>query len=84
MKDYLCFEKRITTNKNLYLQFSEFDNKYHVFDFDISLTTKGQDHAGLFITLGIWKYYLFFEVSDWRHWNEKENCWCDPNNTEEW
>lgn len=84
MKDFLCFEKSITKNKNLSIQISEFDNKYHVFDFNVSLTTKGQDHAGLFFSIGIWKYYLFVEIFDYRHWDEKENRWCDPKIPKEW
>lgn len=34
-----------------------------------------QDHAGMFLTLGLFGYEVIFHVYDNRHWNDEEGRW---------
>ena len=45
--------------------------------FDINLEWRGSDHAGPGIELSLLGRTILFKIYDIRHWNSKENNWCD-------
>jgi len=48
----------------------------YLFSIDFRLTFR-QDHAGLFVGLGICGYELLINVHDIRHWNAEKDCWLE-------
>lgn len=70
---YKSFFYPLTKNKTLEVEFDS-TNTYSWFDFSFVLTKKS-DHAGLYITLSLFKLELRIQIYDNRHWNYEENRW---------
>ncbi len=45
-----------------------------IFDLFIRLTHR-QDHAGIYLGLGIFGFNAEFQIYDCRHWNKNTNSW---------
>ena len=43
--------------------------------FVFSFSFRGQDHAGLRINFGLFKYRFDTQIYDIRQWNYETNCW---------
>jgi hypothetical protein len=70
---YKSFFYPLTKNKTLEVEIDS-TNTYSWFDFSFVLTKKS-DHAGLYITLSLFKWELRFQINDNRHWDYDENRW---------
>jgi hypothetical protein len=70
---YKSFFYPLTKNKTLEVEIDS-TNTYSWFDFSFVLTKKS-DHAGLYITISLFKWELRIQISDNRHWNWDENRW---------
>jgi len=66
-------EFKITKNK-AFEGYVGFDNDYAWFAF-VTRWSKKCDHAGLFFEFTLWKFHMWFEIHDTRHWWEDENRW---------
>jgi hypothetical protein len=33
------------------------------------------DHAGLFMSISLFRFTVEFQIYDHRHWDDEENCW---------
>ncbi len=63
-------EFKITKNK-AFEGYVGFDNDYAWFSF-VTRWTKNTDHAGFFFEIMLWKFHMYFEIHDTRHWNYDE------------
>ena len=80
--DYIEFDEPWTVNKNVSFQLSKSEEPHDLFDFTFRWDLRGQDHAGLYISVTLWKYWTVFNIYDKRHWNDDENRWYHYD--EEW
>ena len=49
-----------------------------LFGFRLQLRTK-IDHAGLFMSVSLFRFTVEFNFRDCRHWDYDNNCWGTPN-----
>ena len=66
-----CWDKKLSEHKHLELQI---DKTADIVSFDFRYTIR-QDHAGLFLTVGLFGYEAIFNIYDTRHWNYEERRW---------
>lgn len=79
-KSIKCWDKKLSKNKHCELQI---DKTSDIISFDLRYTIR-QDHAGFFITLGLFGYEAIFNIYDVRHWNRKENRWYIYGENKDW
>lgn len=73
----MTLERKISFTKNKYFcfQLSFWKNdKENIFHFIIRLN-KRSDHAGLNLSLSIWKFMIDFQIYDNRHWDYDKDAW---------
>jgi len=68
----MVFYRSITKNKSIEIQFDKFEGSTNIFSFIFNLT-HSMDHAGLNISIDIWKYSFHFIIYDNRHWDYDNN-----------
>ena len=69
----------LSTNKSFEIQIAQFGLQY-LFNLDIDLNWKGEDHAGPSITLEILGVYFNAKFYDHRHWDWDNNTWAVYDN----
>jgi len=69
MNDWIYFEKRIIGTKHKYinLQIGWDKESTTIFGFNFRLSRK-EDHAGLNTWFNLFRFYIFFYITDNRHW----------------
>ena len=70
----MFFHKRLTKNKGLEVQLSNFGKSGNLFSFVIDWTRR-QDHAGLMFKIEVVGLFFSFVLHDYRHWDRKLNRW---------
>ena len=73
-KDYICWEKRITTNKCLEIQLSKW-SKSRIFEISLDTCWIGQDHGGIRFDIELLGYFFNIGFFDHRHWDYDNHCW---------
>lgn len=77
--DYLEFDKRLpfTENKAVSFQVSKFAPG-NIFDLTFRLSWRGEDHAGVLLSVQVLRWFVMVNLYDTRHWNYKKNDWYEP------
>ncbi len=74
-----CLSGQLTKHKFWELQF---DKTADVVSVDFRYTIR-QDHAGLFVSFGLFGYDAILNVYDNRHWHEEKGRWINYDDKEE-
>jgi hypothetical protein len=80
-RDLYQGEWQITKHKNLEIGF--FFYMYKLFEFDLDIEWRGNDHAGPKFEFCILGLEFRIAMPDTRHWHYSENRWIDYNDPEE-
>jgi len=73
-KDYIEYDRKITTNKSVEVQFSRWE-AYNIFEFSFDTIWFGQDHGGIGFDIEVLGYYFSAKIYDIRHWDYENHCW---------
>ena len=73
-----CKDVTIKKNKSIEFQTSiwNFKNQFTFLDLNFQITWK-RDHAGFMASITILNFFVSFVFYDHRHWNRKENRYCN-------
>jgi hypothetical protein len=66
-------EWRLTKNKTLELQFSEY--RFNILEFQLDLNWRQTDHAGPWLMINLFGYSMDLRIYDNRHWDDTTNTW---------
>lgn len=61
--------------KHKHWEFEIIRHSYDLFEVAINFTVRGQDHAGLRLSLALFGYSVKLDIYDSRHWDYDNNCW---------
>lgn len=77
-KDYKnLFLKHGRLTKNKHWELESHKDQQRIVSFELSLSFRNKDHAGLEIGLGICGVDIAFRIYDTRHWDYENNQWID-------
>ena len=72
--NYLCWDKKLTNNKNFEIQISKFE-PHELFLFKVDFRFWGSDHQGPSFEIDLFGYLFNIQIYDRRHWNWDEDRW---------
>ena len=73
-KDYIEYDRKITTNKAVEVQFSKWQAQ-SIFEFGLNTIWFGEDHGGIGFDIELFGYFFQAKIYDVRHWDYKNHCW---------
>lgn len=73
-KHYIVYEPRLTENWAMEFQISRF-SPYSIFNIELDLAWRGEDHAGPGIKLEIWSYMFSLRLYNVNHWDYETGTW---------
>ena len=69
------FSKTVQLSRNKFFEFEIIRYKRYLFEFNLDINWRGQDHAGPNLEIGIFGYSVCVRIYDSRHWNHIKNTW---------
>jgi hypothetical protein len=72
--DYICYDRKITKNKCIKLQFTKWPAN-RIFEVSLDTCWIGQDHGGIRFDLEVFGYFFNISLYDHRHWDYVNHCW---------
>lgn len=84
-RDYFYRHWQVSKNKSFEIQLFR-DSFYDLFELNLDLSWRGEDHAGPSLEIGIGKYQLNIKLYDHRHWDYEKGNWevYDPDQPNNW
>ena len=73
-KNYIEYDRKITTNKAVEVQFSKWQAQ-SIFEFGLNTIWFGEDHGGIGFDIELFGYFFQAKIYDVRHWDYKNHCW---------
>ena len=73
-KNYIEYDRKITTNKAVEVQFSRWQAQ-SIFEFGLNTIWFGEDHGGIGFDIELFGYFFQAKIYDVRHWDYKNHCW---------
>ena len=73
-KNYIVYDRKITTNKCVEVQFSRWRAR-SIFELSVDTVWFGEDHGGIGFEIEVLGYYFSARIYDHRHWDYENHCW---------
>ena len=73
-KDYIEYDRKITTNKSVEVQLSRWQ-AHNIFELSVSVIPYGEDHGNIGFDIELFGYFFAAKIYDIRHWDYENHCW---------
>jgi hypothetical protein len=73
-RDYIEYDRKITTNKAIEVQFTKWKAD-RIFSCSLDTMWIGTDHGGIGFDIEVLGYFFAAKLYDVRHWDYKNHCW---------